>query len=180
MRHIRRAAKDLRYRSLPDLVGKKITIPSYSLLVPTFEQLLESLAPERSCLTEDLLIAGLLAKYGFLDLSFRVRSELLPNKKAGIATLKELGFFDDKDAWEDLNGGDDDFFVVEDLADDIGEEAIIMLFVEDQEKPMRRDTEAIMADVRDPSRMSFPKCMTVTDACVSNSSSVWACKHFYL
>lgn len=178
LRHVRRAARCLRYKSLPQLIDHTITISSLGEISHAVQAWLDSLVPNCKGIEANQAL-GPLAKYGILDLEFRAPRELLPSRRAGVSTLKELAFFDGKDEWAKLNGGEEDIFFVEDLADSMTDNAILKLFMKDAVTPITeiRQRWELM---RDPSEMQFPKQMRVLDACVSNSSCIWLLKHFYL
>jgi len=96
--------------------------------------------------------------------------------------FKDLGFVGHPgDSAREMLDADDMFDFVTDLLDDFDKnETILKLFLEERpQRPFPPPAEWEMR-FRDPTLMPFPKTMEIADACITNSSSVWLNKHFYL
>src|SRR5262252_5858880 len=93
--HLRKAAKQLRYRPLPDLIGKQVVLKStvsapdaiHKVIADSLEVPVQFRKPER------WRIACELAKYQILDLEFSVNGlRWRDDDLGGTTVLRNLGF----------------------------------------------------------------------------------------
>jgi hypothetical protein len=107
-----------------------------------------------------------------------------PDTQRGVALFKELGFIlppEDRADFADMFGDDDQLFFERLIEDLDAQSCVLKLFLEDGigfEARMER-IKATSPLLTLPSDY-FPRELTVTDACVTNSGFVWFTKHFYL
>jgi hypothetical protein len=137
---------------------------------------------------EALYRNGALAKYGLLDLSYDVSPNMAAqNACPGLSMLKELGIVSHSDAWKELKDADPMAFLPEYLLEFDKHETILKLFLEEQPRrpfPSTKEGETLVAWLEQPNLIPFPipfpRTMEITDACITNSDSVWLNKHFYI
>lgn len=187
---IKKLARELKYRSLLELVGRKITIFSVSTVEDDVRRELGSIVPE-GCrlLTEPQLMKGMLAKYDFLDLTFSAPAYLLESQyESGISLLKALYFIRDpseESVDEELREisllfGDDPTFLSE-LADDLSKNMTVCRMFLDSTHPREWDKNNRMMALKLSLPSSyFPQVFVIGDACITNAGFVWFHKHFYL
>ena len=80
----------------------------------------------------------------------------------------------------DIEDPAEDLSCIADLADGLGDEAIVKVFLEGVDKYSAQDGRNRPLPGNHLAAPQFPKKMTVTDACVTNSDMAWLKKHFYL
>jgi hypothetical protein len=166
-RRLYRVAKQLRYRTLPELIGRSILIPSIRDVLGTVASSFELGSP----VNPDARFEGMIAKYGILDLEFHsLQPNLGRQDRGGVALLKELCFVHEDRTEENLEEED---WCLELLEESISERQIVKLF-------LRCDLD-LHGNPRDVLQHSAPPCtFVVTDACLTNADYVWFNKHFYL
>ena len=169
-RRLYRVAKQLRYRTLPELIGRSILIPSIRDILGTVAASFELGSP----VNPDARFEGMIAKYGILDLEFHsLQPNLGRQDRGGVALLKELGFVQEERAEENL---DEEDWCLQELEKSITDRQVVKLFLESD---IDLDSNPLRAKgILRPS--DLPSTFVVTDACLTNSSFVWINKHFYL
>ena len=159
-----RVARRLRYRPLPGLLQKTVTIPSVEVVTTTVQHAFNLCTPARPARFE-----GMMAKYGLLDLEFGAPDlEFTLGDRGGVPLLKELGWFEQGDADEDS--------WLDSLETGFTAHPIIKLFLETKG-----------GEELNPDRLELrvgpgylPRQFTVVDACATNCGMVWFARHFYL
>src|SRR5437868_6642185 len=92
---VRRVARGVRYRTLPDLIGRSVEIVDLGLVEDAVRSALGSDLPEGCRLSgpEPPFREGAVAKYGILDLRFDAPGDLLVGEVlTGVPLLRELGY----------------------------------------------------------------------------------------
>jgi hypothetical protein len=196
---LRKVARGLKYRPLPELIGTKFTIENVSSVPSTIGAMLDSALslPVRFSGPQEPWITVALAKYRIVDLTFIVDEvEWQPGDIPGIAILKEFGFIlSPDDISEDVRQlmvGADDPTCTSTLDEDIGKNKLFLrLFLE--EVPRRKGTEYLeeltkagkrdllkggLAEMERLLDGFFPHEMAVSDACLTNADSIWFHRHF--
>ncbi|HEY9597253.1 MAG TPA: hypothetical protein V6D33_06245 [Cyanophyceae cyanobacterium] len=193
-RIIRRLARELKYLPLELLWNYPITINSLSTLEQDIRRELGSIVPtECSLLTTVETIYGTLAKYDFLDLTFRVPDALLlqSNYQVGISLLRQLlpqkqneqahqaNLNETRE--EDLNFSETFLEqLIENLDVDLTlcrmrlESRAPRTFEERIEMTMRTAPTLILPEGY------FPHHFMIQDAGLTNAQGVWFYKYFYL
>jgi hypothetical protein len=198
---LRKVARGLRYRPLPELIGTKLTIENVSSVPLNVGAMLDRALPlsVRFSGPQGRWITVALAKYRILDLTFIVDEvEWQTGDKPGTSLLKEFGFIlNPDDISEDVRQSmlkDDDPTCITFLDEDMGKNQILLrLFLE--EVPRRDILEYVKEMVKTGKGQLFdggaaemeqlldgffPHEMAVIDACLTNAASIWFHKHFYL
>ena len=181
---VRQVARRLRYRTIDQLVGRRVTLRSLDTTLADIQAIVDEVFP--GCVfagPEERFRIGALAKYGLLDLRYDAKSEMAATSAhRGLSLLEELGFVvhPRNSDWA-TPIADDTFHFLADLLDDFDKnETLLKLFLEERpERPFPPPAEW-ETWFREPSTMPFPKAMEIVDACVTNSASVWLSKHFYM
>jgi hypothetical protein len=173
---VKRLAKDLRYRPLPELIGQSVVIQNVDSIEADLRQALAPLIPAEAIFEwpQRPHMERTLAKYGVLDVTFRVPSTLLQaDDEHGVSLLKKLGFLPEQSILDQLPlTFENDPTCLSELHDDlVPDHAFIRLWLESQDA--RPKLVELPADY-------LPRPFTVRDACVSNATLVWFHKHFYL
>src|SRR6266849_3607096 len=136
---LRKVARGLKYRPLPGLIGKRVTIQSANSVPANIGAMLDRSfpLPVRFSGPQEPWLTGALAKYRILDLTFALDAlEWKPGDTAGISLLKEFGFIIQRnevseDVWESMSQDDDPTCIMS-LDEDIGRsQALLRLFVEE-------------------------------------------------
>jgi hypothetical protein len=203
---LRKVARGLKYRLLPELIGTKVTIESvrsvpFNVVAMLDRALLDRALslPVRFSGPQEHSITVALAKYRILDLRFTVDGvEWQPKDTPGISLLKEFGFILKPN---DILGRvrqsvleHDDPTCINFLDKDIGQDqTLLRLYLE--EVPRGKGTEYLEELTKAGKRRLlkgsvaemellldgfFPHEMAVSDACLTNADSIWFHKHFYM
>lgn len=97
---IRRIARELRYRSLDELINRELTINQLDSVEKDISAALLDVLSQgfKYVETERQFLEGAMVKYGIIDVTFAA-PERLPNSRdeGGISLLKHLGFIDEVD-----------------------------------------------------------------------------------
>ncbi|MEM7624515.1 MAG: hypothetical protein AAF333_02685 [Planctomycetota bacterium] len=178
-------ARNLRYRHLGDTIGQSVSVAGRHTIADDALAFVRRYCEE--CGFEgpqQKYLEGQIAKYGILDLSFRLPHKSLDeNYVSGVPLLRELGFdgsgINDED-WEGY--GDEKYAWFEELAKDIADEsAFLRLFMRCSDPSVASGSVTeMMGRLRDFSSTKFPLTFIIVDACITNSTFVWMNKHFYL
>src|SRR6266436_1926062 len=144
---LRKVARELKYRPLPELIDNTVTVESVSSVPLNVATMLARAFPLSVHFSgpQERWITVALAKYRVLDLTFIVDGvEWQPTDIPGIAILKEFGFIlNADDISEEVRQAiseDDDPTYITTLDEDIGKNQIFLrLFLE--EVPRRKSTE---------------------------------------
>jgi hypothetical protein len=199
--------RKLKYRHLPELIGRQITI---SAITQVEEPILAAIAPAIRATfrlkdsVEDLALV--MRKYGFLDVTLISLEPLLaPSDKINRAVIGELGYSTrpdnpganlEPDFKEQLGS---DRACLEVLIEDIAEQTCLRLFLnskwsegaplrfvkqinEERSRGVSEEdaVDAVASTFAERMHGWFPVTFTVEDACLSNSDSIWLAKHGYL
>jgi len=193
---------------LPGLIGRQMTIPAITQIEDTILSAISSALPGNFRLKDSVEnLSSVIAKYGFMDLTFASTDQILGSKdKINRATIRELGFSprpdhpssDDESTIETAMESDRPCLEV--LTEDIREQgcflrsflnskwsqgAMLRLFDQIQEEQSHGVEQAFAigaAQFALAKKMQdwFPVAFTIEDACLSNSDAIWFAKHFYL
>lgn len=193
---IKKLARELRYRSLPDLVGCEITINSLASVQADIRAALGDALPSGCKFVESDAknIEVPLAKYGLIDITLIAPPDVLDSsRRAGARLLRELGFIDgpvSQDVRENRDVTVPDPTCLELLAEGVNkEESLIKLFLSSIPQSdlkqhflnllIKKQEHGWDAAFKLPERF-FPRAFQLEDACITNADSVWFHKHFYL
>ena len=97
---IRRIARELRYRSLDELINRELTINQLDSVEKDISAALSDVLPQgcKYVETERQFLEGAMVKYGIIDVTFAAPERLLNSRdEGGISLLKDLGFIDEVD-----------------------------------------------------------------------------------
>lgn len=190
-RLLRKLAKELKYLPLELLWNYPITINSIATLERDIRAELGKIVPAGcSLLTESEAVYGMLAKYDFLDLTFRVPDHLLlqSNYQSGIPLLRQLLPAQEPSDEEELDEEIDELFnglsILEMLAEDVDAGLTLCRMLLKSQSP-RSFTERERRNFLTLPRMMlpnnyFPHRLIIRDACLTNAEAVWFYKHLYL
>jgi hypothetical protein len=168
-RRLYRVARQLRYRELPELIGRSVVIPSVDQVEATVMRCFE-LGPPINLLGRFEATA---AKYGLLDLEFTsLQSTLTLQDRGGVALLKQLSFVKEDRTEENLRNEE---FCLQELEESISGRELVKLFLISD---LDLDSNPLRAKGF-LQRSALPRAFRVTDACLTNSDYVWFNKHFY-
>ncbi len=191
-RLIRKLARKLKYLPLELLWNYPITINSIATLETDIRAELGKIVPAGcSLLTETERIHGMLAKYDFIDLTFRVPDYLLLQSyyQSGISLLRELlPVKEPSNEEEDYQEIDDEFFkdlfILEMLAEEVDAGLTLCRMVLHRQSPRPYEERAKINSRTLPRLILpnnyFPHRFVIGDACLTNAQAVWFFKHFYL
>jgi hypothetical protein len=200
---LKEVASKIRYRPLTSLIGLKVTINSYDTRISDIRESLGNLFPDEcECLNSSGY--GAIIKYGILDVVFRVPNTILAsNYQNGFTVLQELGVIGSAQkitTIEEVEKMQDPSFYI----DGSGLHYIWMfidsnltlfkLFFRGKSAFTSRSFLKRMILKSKRKRMSgvefyrnlslphdyFPHRFKIVDACLTNSSSVWFEKHYYI
>jgi hypothetical protein len=188
-RLIRKLARELKYFPLELLWNYPITLNSIETLERDIYAELGKIVPAGcSLLTESERAYGMLAKYDFLDLTFRVPNHLLlqSNYQSGTALLRQL--LPAKEALNEEIEEEDDLLnglsILEMLAEDVDADLVVcrMLLESRSRRSFEERARANLLTTPEMilSHRYFPHHFTIRDACLTNAEAAWFCKHFYL
>ena len=148
-----RIARELRYRTFDEVVGRSLTIRSASTVIEDVTAALGEVLRDTTAPSPSL---GAVAKYGLLDLEFpSQRAWSLPRM-----TIRDLAALDLLTSQENP---------------DVGIEALMLDAQDDT-----RDVTTKLKQMRGLPSDYFPRQFRVRDACVTNGPTIWLGKHFYL
>lgn len=198
-RQLLRRLHDLRYRELPGLVNRQITITSFESTGTEIKAVAQEHVP--SCGDLELCpgnIRGTVGKYKIMDLTFALAIPVLsPADRVDRQGLVELGFLSAKDEEPPSGSEDRDPTCLEELVEAMASEkeslkiflqampignAMEELFdevVKIQATGLKFDDATAKAIVQRADSL-FPGKFIILDACITNSDFVWILKHFYL
>lgn len=176
---IKLIARELRYLPLAELIGRKLTIKSTDTIATDIHQALNDVLPtECNLLTTAKSIKLMLAKYGYLDLTFSAPPELLNHQaKSGMPLLKSLELVSEPTAATVTNEQLEAIFTgyLSDIVEDILQQlAFVRIFLLTDPPQVNKDgwTGSFSLDC-------LPQLFVIKDACVANSEHVWLNKHCY-
>ncbi len=177
---IKELVRGLRYRTVDQLVGRKIKLASLERAPGELCSVIRQHGIHVDPVIQDLS-AGAFLKYGLLDYDFVVvNSELAPEPQR-VRFLKSMGLLPDKKDVDDSVFFDAGIGFLEEMVDEIRKNKLLFKILLDsqgayrgaQGKPKEKWMNA------DPNQY-FPCEFTVRDACLTNCSLIWLNKHFYL
>lgn len=192
-RLIRKLARKLKYLPLELLWNYPITINSIATLETDIRAELGKIVPAGcSLLTETERIHGMIAKYDFADLTFRVPDYLLlqSDYQSGISLLRELLPVQDpsEEDYEEIKNHEllNGIYLstLESLAEDVDAGLTLCRIVLNSQSPRPYEERAKM-NSRTLPRLILPnnyfqQRFIIGDACLTNAKDVWFFKHFYL
>lgn len=175
---IRRAARGIRYRTLSEILNLNITFTDRLAISSTSTQLVNQFFPGSTFLgPPQKMLDGQIIKYGLLDLEFSTAPSLLGDYQSGVPLLRELGLMGKTSINDDWNNPME---IVEMVLEDLAEShTYLKLFLRASDQ-INFDMRGQLLGQVNPSSLSFPMTFTIQDACITNVSSAWMMKHFYL
>ena len=191
-RLIKKLARELKYLPLSELFGRQVMIHHVETVEDDIRRALGSIVPQGcQLLTEPYLLKGMLAKYDFLDLTFRVPAYLLESQyESGISLLKALYFIRDPSEPEDEEDLDqeslsevfgDDPTCLGELAEDVSKNiTVCRMKLNSTHSREWDDTWRRNAVTASLPLSYFPQLFVIKDACITNAQFVWFHKYFYL
>ncbi|MBD3883293.1 hypothetical protein IFO70_16115 [Phormidium tenue FACHB-886] len=188
-RLIRKLAREIKYLPLELLWNYPITIHSIETLENDIRTELGKIVPAGcSLMTQPETAHGTLAKYDFLDLTFRVPEHLLlqSNYQSGISLLRQLLPAPDpldETLMEEIEDFDD-LSVLKMLARDVDAGLTLCRILLRSRSPRPFKERSRMNLLTSPEMRLpdgyFPHHLTIRDACLTNAEAVWFHKYFYL
>jgi hypothetical protein len=182
---LKKILRGVRYSPLPKLIDQHVEVHSIETIeADLLTAFRNDLPPESRLISKErYYIEGALVKYGLMDVMFSVSSEYLdacppitgkmlrdfgfalsPEDRENLAQNSAEDFEEDTALWE---------LLIEDLDKN---QPIIKLFLGSP----NHDAMGGLRNLLSGAKASFPKKLLVRDACLTNSSSIWFWKHFYL
>jgi hypothetical protein len=181
-----RIARELRYRPLPALIGRRVEIASIASIEGMVRDLASLYLPFDARWQPPEMLEGALAKYGLIDTELSAPEHLLdiPDTQRGLELMRELGFLVSAEELAELAEalGDGGEFCFEQLIADLdARSCVLKLFLQDEiafDARIARFKATALQLVLPVDY--FPRELVVIDACVTNARFVWFNKHFYL
>jgi len=188
---LKKVAREIRYRSLPDLIAQPVEIYSLETVEIDIRQALGAKWPnECRLVSKASQMAMTIAKLGIMDLRFSAPKSILADEyENGLSLLKKLGFLAESETEQTTEqefeiAFTDDPTCLSQLADDIAKNSTLLkLFLKREagfEKSMREAVGIIAMEKPELPSNYFPLILSITDACFTNADFVWFLKHFYL
>lgn len=189
----RRVDRELRYRTLTDMIGRHVVVASLDAISVCVRGLAAAWLPASARWRDPTEPSLALAKYGIIDAVLDAPLALLDDARTlvGIPVLRAVGRAsrrgeplpgDEKELDDDekaLMDALDEMDCITDLAADLDRrECLLKVFLTSTppgHEPMQRVARrpALRAGF-------FPRDFVVADACVTNARSIWLAKHLYL
>lgn len=186
---IRRIARELRYRSLDELINRELTINQLDSVEKDISAALSDVLPQgcKYVETERQFLEGAMVKYGIIDVTFAAPERLLNSRdEGGISLLKDLGCIDEVDKEDHADSPElfgSDLSCLELLVEGLEKKStLIKLFLSAEKQST--DWPELLLRIRDGSLSVpegyLPRSFQVEDACITNSDFAWFKKHLYL
>lgn len=177
----RQTHRQLLYRELNEVLGEIIEISSPSLAAAEVKERMHEKLPWLKGLVQNDISRAQLMKYGMLDITMRL-TDCPEIPQATRNQFRSLGFlpsiYDRLEETKDMGGAMSPF--LEEVLDDTARGIMYARFylIGSDSDYTNIDTKNKFSQMK--FRESFPRRMTVVDACLSNAESVWCLKHLYL
>ncbi len=177
---VKTLARTLRYRGLPELIGKIVKINAPTTVEADVLTASGDWLPEQTRLIgpPEKYIERAMAKYGILDLTFSGQDTLLETQfESGIPLLKKLNFVIGPERAKEMavEMETDDPTCLTELAEEIEQkQTVIRIFL--QAEQIQGKGPHCLGHLQPD---YLPRDFTIADACVTNSGFVWFHKHFY-
>ncbi|MBS1989929.1 MAG: hypothetical protein JSS86_05465 [Cyanobacteria bacterium SZAS LIN-2] len=177
---IKELVRGLRYLTVDQLVGLKIEVSSSSSAAAEVRAAITAHGIDLGELVEDSGVMTFL-KYGLLDYTFGVVKTDLVATPQRARFLKEIGLLPDKADVSDSIFPDGGIGFLEEMLGEVRANRLLLKILLD-----RDETDGVVSRVYSKDWMHadaapyFPCVFTVRDACLTNCSLIWLCKHFYL
>ena len=197
MKHL--DVRNVKYRDLPELQGKKITVSSFAAVTKeVLDGLNISFSPCPTLATPTRELSAALGKYGILDLEFECADILGMSDLISRSQLRNLGFFDRPLRTEMKAAGGADPTCVSLLIEDLNvQKSFLKLFLESDPNAnaMHRVVREYESDLKSGASAQIddtiarlvlhaeeglPLSFVVTDACLTNSTFVWFHRHLWM
>lgn len=178
---IKQNARGLRYRELPDLVGKKVKIEDLAKIDDKIRSVLPPDLKPGQLETEPTTLAKQVGKYGLIDIEY-----LLPNCPSheieiiGLRKIFDLHLWSRRSEVDEEDSFDEEFAIVhlEEALNDILQDRIrLKLFLNVIHRTPIKNWQSQF--YQEPAN-AFPNTFTIEDAALTNDPSIWLEKHFYL
>jgi hypothetical protein len=195
-RALYRMARVLRYRALPDLVGQQIRVTATASVTEVVEGLVRGLAGARATTGARLRqpVAGFaelaMLKYGLIDAELEADPVLLehPETLVGLEVMRECGVLPRRGTvWDREEREFGVAYALELEAAMIESGCALKLMLTDDCAQQTRweapGSEVLGRGTAETARALaryLPRTFEVKDACVTNSSTVWFARYFYL
>lgn len=180
-------AREIRYRELDFLIGQEIKLSTFESIESDLKEFLRVnlISHVTSLDTSPKTMSGTMAKYGFLDITFRVDPILLEQScRSGLELLKDLRFIDFDATLKEVKDGfqedaqivTDNLICLEQLNESLSSSKTFLRIFLESERIKGKGSH--MFGILPPDYL--PKTFTIRDACIANSDFVWFHKYFYL
>jgi hypothetical protein len=186
---IRRIARDLRYRSLDELINRAVTINQLDSVEKDISAALSDMLPQgcKYVEAERQFLEGAMVKYGIIDVTFAAPERMLNSRdEGGISLLKDLGFIDEVDKEDHADSSElfvSDLSCLELLAEGLEKRCTLIkliLLSEGQDTDWSELLKRIEGGSLRIPEGYLPRLFQVEDACITNSDFAWFKKHLYL
>jgi hypothetical protein len=167
------AARLIRYRHLPELVGSRLVVQSQESMAGDVLSAFGQFIDETQLNPEVFNAWPAYARYGCTHFALPARGTMLQGARSGMEVLVELGFVDPDDPPPALVMLDGPQFL-ESLRQD---QPRFLLFLEDEAPIKIANAKIKMFPIEHQPR--FPVSFRVTDACVGNTDWLWSNRHYY-
>lgn len=178
LRAVRALARELRYRELTRIVGRRVLVESVDAIDRSVRRVVPEIPGDAELISTNM--SGTLAKYGILDLQYRLPA--LDAPPAGWRTLRALGLLDREPAESPDELALTHSFLLECLDACRSGAALMLIFLEGPRpcEVVGRDWLGRGAWRGEHVDAYLPQELTIIDACTTNCASVWLSKHFYM
>jgi len=175
---LRRLHRSLAYSSVDALTGLSVRVQSAETALADVLRVVGETIPITVTTGDPGLPyrAGAIAKYGILDVAFKVRSTPLQIRRPGLGILRSLALADGEARSEASD-------VVGDFLSDLTTESeagdlYLKVFLTTEDSLPKIDALRRLRQGMPPG--FWPHRFVVRDACLTNASSIWLSKHFYM
>jgi len=187
------AYQRLKYRPLHGFVNRQLLVPTFDAIEATLLREMAPALPGQFMLQSEVpWMAAVMAKYGVLDLTFGSSSSVLAAADAiSWDALRDLGLAESEGKlteefeWVEKTLHDDQCFLRVFLTSCLPSEA--MKLRDEQAKiemargvPPKMASSAALDSLAANIGDRYPLTVTIEDACLTNSPSIWVSVHFYL
>lgn len=177
---IKELVRGLRFSSVDQLVGLSLELTSIEKAPDEVRSLIRQHGFDIAGDVRDLSVGAFL-KYGLLDYDFVVENTELAAEPQRVRFLKDMGFLPDKKDVDDDVFPDAGIGFLEEMLDQVRQNQLLFKIFLDSQGAYRgaRGAQEETWMNADPDQY-FPCTFMVCDACLTNCSSIWLNKHFYL
>lgn len=177
---IKALVRGLRYRTVDQLVGRKIELTSIAHASDELRVLVRQHGIELGATITDTAELGF-RKYGLLDYEFEVVATQLNAERQSVRFLKEMGFLPDKHEVDDGVFPDAGIGFLEEMLADVKKDRIMLKIMLDSQGSYQGAQGAPQEKwLNFDLSQHFPCEFVIRDACLTNCGLIWLNRHFYL